>query len=155
LPSTCSVKDPVNKFPESTTEHVYFEMLGQIAAKQPVDVIVDVIAGTSAGGINGIALAKALAHDLDQAPLKQIWFNKISIRKLLSPWKLLKGEAVLNASFPRRRLERERRRPRPASDVAGLQGRAGLGGAEPEVLGIEAPGRQPPRSGRARARRSP
>ena len=61
-----------------------------------IQVIVDVIAGTSAGGINGVALAKALAHDLDQSPLKRVWFEKASIWKLLSPWKLLKGEAVLN-----------------------------------------------------------
>jgi patatin-related protein len=85
-----------NPFPDNTTEHVYFEILSQIAAKQQLRVIVDVIAGTSAGGINGVALAKALAHDLDQAPLKKVWFDKASIRKLLSPWKLLKGEAILN-----------------------------------------------------------
>ena len=85
-----------NPFPPNTTEHVYFEILREIAAKQPIHVIVDVIAGTSAGGINGVALAKALAHDLDQTALKRVWFDKASIWRLLSPWKLLKGEAVLN-----------------------------------------------------------
>lgn len=88
--------DRVNRLPERTTEHVYFEILSKIAAKQPLRVIVDVIAGTSAGGINGVALAKALAHDLDQAPLKRVWFEKASIWKLLSLSKLLKREAVLN-----------------------------------------------------------
>ena len=88
--------DGRNPFAENTTEHVYFKILDQIAAGQPLRVIVDVIAGTSAGGINGVALAKALAHDLDQAPLKQVWFEKASIWKLLSPGKLLKGEAVLD-----------------------------------------------------------
>ncbi len=85
-----------NPLPESTTEHVYFAMLDQIATRQPLQVIVDAIAGTSAGGINGVALAKALAHDLDQAPLKQVWFDKASIWKLLSLSKLLRREAVLN-----------------------------------------------------------
>ena len=94
-----------NPFLDNTTEHVYFEILRQIAAKQPLRVIVDVIAGTSAGGINGVALAKALAHDLDQAPLKQVWFDKASIRKLLSPWKLLKGEAVCIFDMENEHLE--------------------------------------------------
>lgn len=89
-------RDGSNPFGKDTTEHVYFEILRQIAAGEPLLVIVDVIAGTSAGGINGIALAKALARNLDQAPLKQVWFRKASIWKLLSPWKLFRCEAILN-----------------------------------------------------------
>jgi patatin-related protein len=104
-PGGAAAPDP-KPFDRNTTEYVYFEILkqianeqianGQIAPKEPIKVIVDVIAGTSAGGINGVALAKALAHNLDQTPLKRVWFEKASIWKLLSPWKLLKGEAVLN-----------------------------------------------------------
>jgi patatin-related protein len=45
-------------------------------------VVVDVIAGTSAGGINGVILAKALAHDLSQDGLTELWMDKASLRRL-------------------------------------------------------------------------
>lgn len=45
-------------------------------------VVVDVIAGTSAGGINGVILAKALAHDLQVDDLTRLWLDKASLAKL-------------------------------------------------------------------------
>ena len=36
-------------------------------------VLVDVIAGASAGGINGIMLARALAFDLSLDPHRKLW----------------------------------------------------------------------------------
>jgi patatin-related protein len=45
------------------TEAVYFELLKQINLKQHFRVVVDVIAGASAGAINGLMLAKALVDD--------------------------------------------------------------------------------------------
>jgi predicted acylesterase/phospholipase RssA len=45
-------------------------------------VVVDVIAGTSAGGINGVILAKALAHDLPVDNLTALWLDKASLAKL-------------------------------------------------------------------------
>ena len=48
-----------------------------------VRVVVDVIAGTSAGGINGIILAKALAHDLPQDALRDVWLDRGDINKLM------------------------------------------------------------------------
>jgi predicted acylesterase/phospholipase RssA len=45
-------------------------------------VVVDVIAGTSAGGINGVIMAKALAHDLPVDKLTELWLNKASLAKL-------------------------------------------------------------------------
>ena len=47
-------------------------------------VVVDVIAGTSAGGINGICLAKALAHDLSLDGFRDLWFNRGDIDGLLA-----------------------------------------------------------------------
>ena len=46
-------------------------------------MVVDVIAGTSAGGINGIVLAKALARGVQQDPLREVWFDKASLLKLV------------------------------------------------------------------------
>lgn len=46
-------------------------------------VVVDVIAGTSAGGIDGIFLAKGLATGVDQAPLRDIWMQQGDLRRLV------------------------------------------------------------------------
>jgi patatin-related protein len=78
-----------NPFDPSCSEHVYWELLHELAARDSVQprVVVDVISGTSAGGINGVFLAKAIAHDLSQQSLRDLWFNEADIGKLLAgPW---------------------------------------------------------------------
>lgn len=45
-------------------------------------VVVDIVAGTSAGGINGVILAKALAHDLPVDDLTRLWLDKASLSRL-------------------------------------------------------------------------
>jgi patatin-related protein len=45
--------------------------------------IVDILSGTSAGGINGIFLAKALANGDDISRLRQLWFDEGDIARLL------------------------------------------------------------------------
>jgi patatin-related protein len=93
-------------------ERVYLRALEKCAAADDVKtrVVVDVIAGTSAGGINGICLAKALAHNLSQNALKDLWIDHGDIGGLVPgsglaakvPWKaralwqLVKKEPVLN-----------------------------------------------------------
>jgi patatin-related protein len=47
-------------------------------------VVVDVIAGTSAGGINGVVLAKALACSASQKPLRDVWLEQGDIKTLLA-----------------------------------------------------------------------
>ncbi|MEA2509381.1 MAG: hypothetical protein QOG21_1463, partial [Actinomycetota bacterium] len=81
-------EDPVNPFDEATSEHVYWELLKAQEAKTGIRtrVVVDVISGTSAGGINGIFLAKALAHNLSQQSLRDLWMDKGDIKKLLRGW---------------------------------------------------------------------
>ena len=57
------------------SERVYGRLLDELAERSGEQlrtrVVVDVIAGTSAGGINGVCLAKALAHNLPQDELPQ------------------------------------------------------------------------------------
>ena len=73
-------------------------------------VVVDVIAGTSAGGINGVCLAKALAHNLPQDEFRNLWFERGDIDGLLAaprwlPTRMLKvrlGRAATRSS--KRRL---------------------------------------------------
>jgi patatin-related protein len=72
----------------SPSERVYAELLTELARSDRegvrTRVVVDVIAGTSAGGINGICLAKALAHDLSLDGFRDLWFNRGDIDGLLA-----------------------------------------------------------------------
>jgi len=61
--------------PEYDTEAVYFELLREIGRKIELRVIVDIIAGASAGGINGTMLARALSHDLPMNSLRDLWLE--------------------------------------------------------------------------------
>ena len=53
-----------NPFAEGSVEHAYFQALRRTRERDGLTtrVVVDVVSGTSAGGINGICLAKALAR---------------------------------------------------------------------------------------------
>ena len=91
--------DSDNPFDEDTTEHVYWDILKRVsagglgghAAGANIRVVVDIITGTSAGGINGIFLAKALTGNRPQDGLRKLWFEKGDIKVLLEwptwiPW---------------------------------------------------------------------
>ncbi|MEA5113925.1 MAG: patatin-like protein [Geobacteraceae bacterium] len=47
------------------------------------DIVVDIVSGTSAGGVNGILLGYALCNDLDFSASAALWRNDGSILKLL------------------------------------------------------------------------
>lgn len=69
---------------EGGTEAVYFDALTDIAKAGPRLVVsIDIIGGTSAGGINGIALSKAIGRNASLEPLKKVWIDQGDIRKLL------------------------------------------------------------------------
>ncbi len=63
---------------------------GKLPAEQEEDppirtrFMVDVISGTSAGGINGIFLAKSLANNTPMTSLQDLWFNEGAIETLLN-----------------------------------------------------------------------
>jgi patatin-related protein len=69
---------------EYDTEAVYFDLLREIGRHLELRVIVDVIAGASAGGINGVMLARALAHDLPVAHLRDMWLESGDVAELLA-----------------------------------------------------------------------
>jgi hypothetical protein len=50
----------------------------QLGAIDPINTKfkIDIISGASAGGINGIYLAKALATESDLSQLQELWFNE-------------------------------------------------------------------------------
>jgi patatin-related protein len=71
--------------PEYDTESDYFELLQKIGGKTELRVIVDILAGASAGGINATMLARALSHDLPTLPLRDLWLDNADVTVLLAP----------------------------------------------------------------------
>jgi predicted acylesterase/phospholipase RssA len=71
--------------PDDTTQAVYRELLDELAVKDGVRtcVVIDIISGTSAGGINGVSLARALAQDGELTPVRDLWLEHADITKLL------------------------------------------------------------------------
>jgi patatin-related protein len=62
------------------TEKVYRQLGKSLKTK----FVIDILSGTSAGGINAIYLAKALANDQSIDGLKDIWLNQGNIAKLIN-----------------------------------------------------------------------
>ncbi|HZD26347.1 MAG TPA: patatin-like phospholipase family protein, partial [Alphaproteobacteria bacterium] len=75
------------------TEAVYFELLKRIGERLRLRVIVDVVSGASAGGVNGVLLARALAHDLRFDPLREMWLEKADVEELLAPERRAAGHS--------------------------------------------------------------
>jgi patatin-related protein len=71
--------------PEYDTEAVYFDLLREIGRTLELRVIVDVIAGASAGGINGAMLSRAICHDLRINTLRDMWLDNADVTVLLAP----------------------------------------------------------------------
>ena len=82
-------------------------------AEQPIRTrfIVDILSGTSAGGINAIYLAKALANDQQVIPLKDLWVHEGDLALLRASTGLSVHDAIgkalepLGASVVKTRLE--------------------------------------------------
>ena len=105
------------------SEAVYQRLLDRLQAERPdgldVRVVVDVIAGTSAGGINGIFLAKALAGNLSQDSLRELWFEKGEMNELvIGPRKLLGVPLSWKRKLPMLLLKAVRRSPLRGDDMS-------------------------------------
>ena len=68
------------------TANLYAELLDELQCLTGDDlrVVVDVIAGTSAGGVNGAVLAKAIVEGGDASTLTDVWLKEADISKLLA-----------------------------------------------------------------------
>jgi patatin-related protein len=89
--------------PGGDTERAYFDQLSQLRdAGVRLSVTVDLIAGTSAGGINGVCLAKAIVKDADQTGLTNLWMNQGDIVRLMRLGRLGRrfGELATAAALP-------------------------------------------------------
>ena len=67
------------------TEALYFELLQQLGGRVALRVVIDVVAGASAGGITGIMLSRALAFDLNLEQHRDFWLNLADVSELLDP----------------------------------------------------------------------
>jgi patatin-related protein len=74
-----------NPFPDGASERVYWDLLKAREHRDRVRtrMVIDIVAGTSAGGINGIVLAKALARGLDQEPVTRVWLEAGDLKQLM------------------------------------------------------------------------
>ncbi|MEA2559578.1 MAG: hypothetical protein QOH06_1082 [Acidobacteriota bacterium] len=89
----------------STSARHYYRLLSDKWKRDGVRtrVVVDIISGTSAGGINGIILAKAIATNKPIDDLRTLWFKEADIVKLAggrpwhlkAVWRLLRKRPVL------------------------------------------------------------
>lgn len=70
--------------PEYDTEEVYFDLVRDIGRMVDLRVVVDIVAGASAGGINAIMLARALSHDLPMGRLRDLWLANADVTELLA-----------------------------------------------------------------------
>lgn len=72
------------------TEAVYFEILKRINRNRHFRVVLDVIAGASAGAINGVMLGKAIVDDAELDSQTPLWLNHADVESLVpenqSPW---------------------------------------------------------------------
>lgn len=70
--------------------------------------VIDILSGTSAGGINGIYLAKALANDQQIDQLKDLWINEGDIALLLNDKRSVLGLNLKNQAQPQSLLNSRR-----------------------------------------------
>ncbi|MBN9670939.1 patatin-like protein [Roseibium aggregatum] len=61
------------------------ELLDLVSAVADIRVVVDAIAGASAGGVNGIMLARAIAHDLPLDSHSELWLKNADVTRLSRP----------------------------------------------------------------------
>ncbi len=70
--------------PARDTETVYGALLDELLPHVDIRVLTDIIAGASAGGINGILLAQAISQGHDMEPLRALWLDGADSDKLLT-----------------------------------------------------------------------
>jgi len=64
---------------------VYHDLLAEVGRTQQLQVIADIAAGSSAGGINAVFLAHAIATGQDFGALTELWLTEADIDRLLDP----------------------------------------------------------------------
>ncbi|MBE2214175.1 MAG: patatin-like protein [Opitutaceae bacterium] len=89
---------------DAARTHDVASLAGRAADAGPVRFVIDLISGTSAGGINGVFLAKALATNQDITPLRDLWLEDGDIATLLNDAESLRDMPGLDLATPRNSL---------------------------------------------------
>ena len=73
--------------PPDSSETVYLRLLERIEARHGlrIRVLADIVAGASAGGINGVFLAQAIHSGHSLEPLTKLWLERADVDVLLDP----------------------------------------------------------------------
>ena len=73
--------------PPSPSARVYADLLDEVAERSgtQVRVLIDIVAGASAGAINGVFLAQAIATGQSLDPLTDLWLRSADIEALIAP----------------------------------------------------------------------
>jgi patatin-related protein len=95
---------PGSSKPDSGTEKVYYE-LGELLRTR---FVVDILSGTSAGGINAIFLAKALANSSSMDMLEKLWLDEGDIGVLINDKRSALESLKAGFSSPRSLLNSRR-----------------------------------------------
>ena len=76
-----------DRTPAGGSQGVYRALLQEIEDQHQLRlrVLVDIVAGASAGGINGVFLAQAIATGQSLEPLTDLWLDSADIEELLDP----------------------------------------------------------------------
>ena len=72
---------------DDSSEQIYLQIFERIEADTGIKlrILSDIIAGSSAGGINGVFLAKAITTGQSLDPLTDLWLDMADIDELLDP----------------------------------------------------------------------
>ena len=82
---------------KESTADVLAQAEKSLAANETIRTrfVVDILSGTSAGGINGIFLGKALANGQDLSGLENLWVKESDVRTLINDKKSVYGPVIL------------------------------------------------------------
>src|SRR6185369_10363361 len=80
----------------------------ELVDRRVAEIVVDILSGTSAGGINAIYLAKALVNDQKLDDLKKLWVTEGDINLLINDSKSVAGLHLTNQSPPQSLLNSRR-----------------------------------------------
>lgn len=92
--------DQITDIPD--TELIYFDILKGFLPELDLRVIIDTIAGASAGGMNSVFLSRAIAHDLNFDHLRHHWLIEADVtrltgeKKTASRWNTIITKPLIN-----------------------------------------------------------
>ncbi|MFJ8976844.1 patatin-like protein [Streptomyces sp. NPDC102282] len=91
-----------------------FRLWKELAEESRVQVVIDIISGTSAGGINGLLLATSIARDSPLANLRRLWRTSASLDQLQ---KGRPKNSVLNGRYFERKISEALKEMPESNDV--------------------------------------